>query len=122
MIIIDTNIILRYLLKDSEKLSEKAIEIIDNNKIYIPTEVIVEASYVLKKIYNVQKEMIYKAVKLLIDIEDIEFQNKETIESAFKLYAKRSFDIVDCLLFAYNKIGHYEVKTFDEKLYKLIKQ
>ena len=122
MIIIDTNIILRYLLKDSEKLSEKAIEIIDNNKIYIPTEVIVEASYVLKKIYNVKKEMIYKAVKLLIDMEDIEFQNKETIESAFKLYAKESFDIVDCLLFAYNKISNYEIKTFDKKLYNLIKQ
>lgn len=59
MIIIDTNIILRYLLKDSEKLSEKAIEIIDNNKIYIPTEVIVEASYVLKKIYNVKKGLIF---------------------------------------------------------------
>ena len=122
MIITDTNIILRYLLKDSEKLSEKDIEIIDNNKIYIPTEVIVEASYVLKKIYNVQKEMIYKAVKLLIDMEDIEFQNKETIESAFKLYAKESFDIVDCLLFAYNKISNYEIKTFDKKLYNLIKQ
>lgn len=122
MIIIDTNIILRYLLKDSEKLSEKAIEIIDNNNIYIPTEVIVEASYVLKKIYNVKKEMIYKAVKLLIDMEDIEFQNKETIESAFKLYAKESFDIVDCLLFAYNKISNYEIKTFDKKLYNLIKQ
>ncbi len=122
MIIIDTNIILRYLLKDSEKLSKIAIETIDKNIVYIPTEVIVEVSYVLKKVYNVQKEKIYEAIKLLIEMEDVEFQNKDTIELAFKIYSKRSFDIVDCLLFAYSKIGHYEVKTFDEKLYKLIKQ
>ena len=51
MIVIDTNIILRYLLEDNEELSKKAIEIIDNNQIFIPTEVIVEASYVLKKVY-----------------------------------------------------------------------
>lgn len=50
MVIVDTNIILRYLLQDNEELSKKAIEIIDNNKIFIPTEVIVEASYVLKKV------------------------------------------------------------------------
>ena len=48
MIVIDTNIILRYLLEDNEELSKKAIEIIDNNQIFIPTEVIVGASYVLK--------------------------------------------------------------------------
>lgn len=55
MIIVDTNVILRYLLQDNEELSSKAIEIIDNNEIFIPTEVIVEVSYVLKKVYKVEK-------------------------------------------------------------------
>ena len=76
MIIVDTNIILRYLLQDSEELSKKAIEIIDNNEIFIPTEVIIEASYVLKKVYNVEKDKIYEAIKLLVDMEDMKFQNK----------------------------------------------
>ena len=43
MIVIDTNIILRYLLNDNEELSKQAIDIIDNNTILIPNEVIVEA-------------------------------------------------------------------------------
>ena len=55
MIVVDTNVILRYLLQDNEELSSKAIEIIDNNEIFIPTEVIVEVSYVLKKVYKVEK-------------------------------------------------------------------
>lgn len=37
MVLVDTNIILRYLLDDNNELSKKAIEIIDNNKVFIPT-------------------------------------------------------------------------------------
>ena len=122
MIIVDTNIILRYLLQDSEELSEKATDIIDNNEIFIPTEVIVEASYVLKKVYNVEKEKIYEVIKQLINMEDIKFQNKGTIELAFKIYAEKNIDIVDCMLFAYNRNQKYDIKTFDKKLGKLIKE
>ena len=122
MIIVDTNIILRYLLQDNEELSQKAIDIIDNNEIFIPTEVIVEASYVLRKVYNVEKEKIYEAIKLLLNMEDVKFQNKETIEVAFKIYSEKNFDIVDCMLFAYDRNEKYDIKTFDKKLEKLINE
>ena len=122
MIIVDTNILLRYLLDDNEELSSKAIEIIDNNEIFIPTEVIVEASYVLKKVYNVEKEKIYEAIKLLLDMDDVNFQNKNTIELAFKIYSEKNLDIVDCMLFAYNRNEKYDIKTFDKKLEKLISE
>ena len=122
MIIVDTNILLRYLLEDNEELSPKAIEIIDNNEIFIPTEVIVEASYVLKKVYNVEKEKIYEAIKLLLDMDDVNFQNKNTIEIAFKIYSEKNLDIVDCMLFAYNRNENYDIKNFDKKLDKLISE
>ena len=120
MIVIDTNIILRYLLNDNEELSKQAIDIIDNNTILIPNEVIVEASYVLRKVYNVEKEKIYEAVQSLIEIDNISFQNTKVISLAFKTYATQNLDIVDCMLYAYNRIEKYEVETFDKKLNKLI--
>ena len=122
MIIVDTNILLKYLLEDNEELSPKAIEIIDNNEIFIPTEVIVEASYVLKKVYNVEKEKIYEAIKLLLDMDDVNFQNKNIKEEAFKNYSEKNLDIVDCMLFAYNRNENYDIKTFDKKLDKLISE
>lgn len=121
MTIVDTNIILRYLLQDNEELSSKAIDIIDNNEIFIPTEIIVEASYVLNKLYNVEKIKIYEAIKLLLNMEGIAFQNKETIELAFKTYSEKNLDIVDCMLFAYNKKEKFDIETFDKKLNNLIK-
>ena len=120
MVIVDTNIILRYLLKDNEELYSKATKIIDNNKVYIPTEVIVEVCYVLKKVYNVSKEEIYDAVKQLVEYENVYFQNDETICFAFEIYSKKNFDIVDCLLYAYNKQENNMIYTFDKKLNNLL--
>lgn len=122
MIVVDTNVILRYLLQDNEELSSKAIEIIDNNEIFIPTEVIVEVSYVLKKVYNVEKDKIFETIKLLLDMENIKFKNKKTIEVAFKIYSEKNLDIVDCILYAYNKVEKFEIKSFDKKLCKILEK
>ena len=120
MIIVDTNILIRYLLNDNEKLNTEATHIIENNDIFIPTEVIVEVSYVLNKVYKVEKNDILNVVQQLINMEGVYFQNKETIELAFKTYSKKNLDIVDCILFAYYKNENFDIKTFDKKLCKLI--
>lgn len=91
-----------------------------NNDIFIPTEVIVEVSNVLNKVYNVERKVIRKIINQLIIMENINFENVETIKIAFELYSNRTLDIVDCLLYAYNKNEKYDVKLFDEKLNKLL--
>lgn len=68
-----------------------------------------------------EKDKIYKVIQLLLEMENVNFENKETIELAFKTYAEKNLDIVDCMLYAYAKNEKYEVKTFDNKLAKLIK-
>jgi len=120
VIIVDTNIILRYLLNDNAELNKKALDIIDNNDILIPTEVIVEASYILRKNYNVTKEKMFETIQKLLSIENINFQNKDTIELAFKVYTEQNFDMVDCMLFAYYKNENYRIETFDNKLNKFL--
>ncbi|WP_255211310.1 hypothetical protein [Geobacillus zalihae] len=46
MKIIDANIILRYLLNDHDDLSAKAATIIENNKVLLLKEVVVEVIYI----------------------------------------------------------------------------
>ena len=122
MVIVDTNIILRYLLNDDEKLNKKAREIIDNNDVLIPNEVIIEACYVLKKLYKVEKEIIYTLVIELMAQNNIYFTDRALIYETFKVYSKTNIDLVDCILYAYGKIEGQEVKTFDKKLENLIKK
>ncbi len=35
-------------------------------------------------------------------------------------YAKQNLDFVDCILYAYNRVKGYEVRTFDKKLKMLL--
>ena len=121
MVIIDTNIILRYLLNDDEKLSKKAADIVDNNEVFIPNEVIIEACYVLKKLYNVEKEIIYTLVIELMAQDNIHFTNRSLIYETFKAYSKKNLDLVDCILYAYSRTENQEIKTFDKKLERLLK-
>lgn len=52
MKIIDANIILRYLLKDNLELHQKSIDIIENQQLFLPNEIIAEIVYVLEKVYK----------------------------------------------------------------------
>ena len=56
MKIVDANIILRYLLNDTEELAIKATDILENNKVLVPNEVIAEIVYVLEKVYKVKND------------------------------------------------------------------
>lgn len=44
--------------------------------------------------------------------------NKEMADEVMKLgletYAEQNLDFVDCILYAYNRIKGYEIKTFDK--------
>ena len=51
-ILIDANVILRYLLNDVEEMSKKSAEIINAGAFTLP-EVIAEVIYVLKSVYKV---------------------------------------------------------------------
>ena len=120
MVIVDTNIILRYLLNDVEELNEKAKDIIDNNDILIPNEIAVEVCYVLQKVYKVEKEIIYTLIVELMAQDNVYFENRSIIYEAFKTFAKQSLDMVDCMLYAYSVVENKEIKSFDNKLMKLL--
>ena len=121
MKIVDANVIIRYLLNDVKDLAEKAVEIIENSRVYIPNEVIAEVVYVLEKVYRVDREDISSSLCLLFNYQTIEVSDKTLIFEAFGLYESRKLDFIDTLLYAYFKVTGYEVLTFDEKLSKLLK-
>lgn len=121
MKIVDANIILRFLLNDVEELSEKATEILENNEVFIPNEVIAEIVYVLEKVYGVKNDEINYTLMRLFKHDNIKVSDLDIIEEALDLYGRRRFDFVDTLLYGYNKIKGYKVYTFDKKLNKLLK-
>lgn len=120
MKIADANVVLRYLLNDSKDLSEKAAEILENNVVFLPNEVIAEIVYVLEKVYKVERKNISSALMEFFEYENLEVGDIGLIGESLKVYAGRNLDFVDTLLYAYHKLGKYEVYTFDKKLNSLL--
>ena len=121
MKIVDANIVLRYLLNDSDNLSEKAAEILENNMVFLPNEVIAEIVYVLEKVYKVEKKKINIALLELFEYGNLQVNDFGMITEALRVYAEMKLDFVDTLLYAYFKLGKHEIYTFDKKLNNLLR-
>lgn len=123
----DTNIIVRYLVKDNIILYTKAKDFFDkvrdgSEKAVILESVIAECVYVLTKIYQVPKN---KASNSLIDIlhyKGIANDDQKELIRALTLFSERGIDIVDCILCAKAAGSGDNLFSFDEELNKLAKR
>ena len=118
-ILVDANVVLRYLLHDVESQQKEVDELIASGVATIP-EVFPEIVYVLGKSYGVSRQQISEA--LLTVLDEIDVAHKAVMIHASKLYGETNLDFVDCALTAYHKIEGVEVFTFDKDLNKLLKR
>ncbi len=114
MILLDTNYILRFLLKDDEEMYQKSKTIITSNRCFIDNAVLAEVVFVLLKVYKVPKSDIRNTLEKFISFGNIILNNKKTIMRALKIFDENNLDFVDAILCAKSK--EYSVKTFDKKL------
>jgi len=124
--VVDTNVILRYLLRDVEELYAKAEKIITetmNGKtmIFIPQSVIAEVVFVLQKVYKVPRDEIASALEFFIQLRNCKIQDREIIKRATSIYKETNLSFVDALLCAFKVEKGYSLETFDEALLKKCK-
>ena len=113
--LIDTNVILRYLLDDVEEQSLIAEHIIDGDAWTTP-EVLAEVTYVLEGVYDVDRKDIATALEIIDN--KIELQPQVVCSRAIKEYGDSRLDWVDCMMVAYEKEGLTRVFSFDKELNK----
>ena len=118
---IDANIILRYLLNDNPELSPKAKEIIEQNIVEVPVEVLCEVVYVLKGYYKIDRQNVSSKLKHFFEMTQCILVNRESILKGLEYFGENKLDFVDCLLVGYASIEKDEIYTFDDDLIKLIK-
>ena len=111
--LIDTNVILRFILNEHAEMSKCATEVIISGA-YTKPEVIAEVVYVLKSVYSTPKDKIRSIIHGLSEI--IRIENADCVVHAIDLFANTSLDFVDCLLVAYHSLNNEDVFSFDKKL------
>ena len=122
-VLLDTNVILRYLLKDHEEFFEKAKKIFDEilsgrMTAQVLQAVLAEVVYVLEKLYRVEREEITEVLSQLLRIKRVHIKDKEIVLKALELYNKKKIDFVDALLCAYG--SERDVISFDKDVQKCL--
>ena len=118
----DTNVILRYLLADNEKqyreISPFFTELRDGRqRAIIPAEVILEAFYVLTKVYEVPPKEAAGALKDLMLYKGVENKDKKLILEALDRFDQNpGLSLLDCLLWVKAEAYGCKLLTFDKKL------
>ena len=120
MVILDTNMILRYLLNDNKAMAETAERYIDAGNAAVTIEVMAEVVYVLKGVYSLDRDTIADTAKSFLEL--VACQEKEALSLALDTFAERNLDFVDCVLYAYHAVNGAKIATFDKKLLKLINE
>jgi len=103
--LIDTNVILRYLLGDHAEFSPKAEAFMKDvsegrKKAEILDVVTVECIYVLGKYYQVSKGEIVAKLSGILNFSGIANSNRAETLTALVKYRDSNIDIVDCILAA----------------------
>ncbi len=121
----DTNVIVRYLVKDDLELYKKARIFFDKVKTgeesaVILESVVAECVYVLTKVYKVPKEKVAESLTNLLRYRGIINEDRAELIKALTVFVERSLDIVDCILYAKARSKNIKLFSFDEDLNKTV--
>jgi predicted nucleic-acid-binding protein len=121
--LIDTSVILRYLLGDHPEFSPKAEAFMGNisegtKKAEIFDVVIVECIYVMEKYYQIPKSEISTKLSGILNFSGIVNPYRSEILEALLKYNSTNIDIVDCI-FAAHSSPEKVVVSFDKDMKKL---
>ena len=103
MHLVDTNVILRYVLQDHEDFYRQAKILMESEEIFIPVEVVAEAVYVLEKVYHVDRSDIQDMLCTLDEYDNIAFAENEVVVSALSIYCRHRIDFIDAILCGYHQ-------------------
>lgn len=120
MVLLDANVILRYLLNDNTEMAEKAERYIAAGDAVVTIEVIAEVVYVLKGVYTLERAVIAETVKQFLALADC--RDRKVLSCALQAFGECGLDFVDCVLYAYHKEKAMEVATFDKQLLKMLER
>ena len=121
--LVDTNLIVRYLVQDHEKHAKAAGRVFDacdrgEVVIVVLPAVLAECVFVLESFYEHPRADIAAALRTLISSPGVEMSENAVHLDALDRYGKTKVHFVDCLLAAAAKAEDSPVATFDEDFRK----
>jgi predicted nucleic-acid-binding protein len=125
-IFVDTNVFLRFFIRDVESFYHKAMSLFEKAesaqvKLETSDIVIAEIVWVLESYYDFSKPEIREVVDTILETKNLKVANHSRVKEAIDLYSSGKMDFIDAYNIAYMKAKDFKkVATFDVKHFKNI--
>ena len=117
--LVDTNIIIRFLVGDHEEHLQKATDIFravesGEMEVIILDVVLMEAFFVLTRFYQLPVSEVVDDLKALLTLKGVVNTDKFVLFETLSLVDSRKTDFVDALILAKSKLQGYGTLSFDK--------
>jgi len=125
MLGIDTNVLVRYLVRDDPAQYERARRLISRQitagePILVSFLVLLETEWVLRSRYELPKHAIVATFSALLEASELTFEDEPSLEQALYSWKDSGADFADCLIDArHRRLGCRATATFDARALKL---
>jgi predicted nucleic-acid-binding protein len=125
MIGVDTNALVRFLVRDDHSQFEKARALIAREAgagrpVLVSLLVLFETEWVLRSRYDLPKAAIVAAFSALLDAAEISFEDEPAVEQAVYIWKDSSTEFADCLIGTRNRrLGCRATATIDGKALRI---
>ena len=124
MVALDTNVIVRYLVRDNLEQAETARGLVEGltseNPGFICRESMVEIAWVLKRVYRFSRAQISETLVELTASESIVVERSEEVAAAAYRYGEGGAEFADLMILsAAVRAGTGPLYTFDRKLSRM---
>ena len=125
MLGIDTNVLVRFLLRDDEAQFQKANKLIQREVtagrgVLVSQLVLLETEWVLRSRYGFSKIQLLEVIASSLDTRDIQLEDEQSVEEAIYQWKEANADFADCLIAArHRRLGCSATATFDARAGKL---
>ncbi len=123
---LDTNVLVRFLLKDDVDQFEAARALFDQTTragqtLFVPVTVSLELEWVLRTRYGFDKAGFVSAMAAMLSTHDLCFESESALEVALVRYQESRADFSDCLHVALaGQAGELPVWTFDKAAARVV--
>jgi predicted nucleic-acid-binding protein len=121
--LIDTNVLLRYLIGDDPPKAARATALMERleqgaEAVELPDEVLTETVWTLESFYEVPRQETAQKLMALLNFAGVRVSSRDVLLQALHRYGSSGADFVDCLLAARSRDRGISVYTFDETDFK----
>jgi len=125
VIALDTNVIVRYLVRDDAKQLVRVAEIFKRLTVkkqgFISREVLLELVWVLERQYKYSRDQVASAIFDLLSSKEIMIEVAGDVGLVLERYVADGFDFADLMInAAAHRSGARELVTFDRKAARLV--